>query len=243
MAMASGNLSINPQHADDAHYRYMMSPLEVVQDARTKQRRTALPNLPLVSAQLRVSPEALLAWLAHGVGGTGAVDSKSGTAVYFLRGPHDPAELQRLVAAFGVSFVCCPACGDASTRLSTRGCSSRKRSELRILIRCGACGADEETASQNAKVARHLPRREEEDDDGEEEAARTPRKKCGGKSSKNGKKKGPTPAKSKASTRASKSKEKSQEQACEESEDSEVEWFTDATPEAVAARRMEALGL
>lgn len=257
-------LTINPAASDDEFYRYQMSRLLAKPDGRNKQRRTALENLEEVSLQLRRSPALLRTFLARSVGTTGGCDRKGGTPAHFLSGHHTADVLQRHVAQFCTRLIVCPACGDCGTRLyvtsARSGGGAKKKApraeDLRLRLGCGACGFDGEAVEQDARLAKACaddapPARAEDaavtltEEDAKAKDDSNGRKK---KKKEKKEKKGADPTTPEADPNRNERKAKGEKgkktkpQTDDADSDDDVEWFTDLSPEAVQARRNEALG-
>ena len=189
-----------------------MAPLEVKSDSRSKQRRTVINNIAQVSHQLRRTPELLISYLA-GKATTGICDHSSGQPIWYLKGHYDRAPLQARVSEFCQELVVCPRCGDCGTRLYATVRGSKKRQERQILIHCGACGGCEELPKVAPKLAKLIPELEK-------------------KSSK--------PSRKRRNSK-DKSKKKDKPVQVEEDSDEDIEWVTDTSDSAVAARREESI--
>jgi len=230
------SLNINSAHHADKHYRYKMAALDAKQDGRSKQRKTFLLNLPEIARQLRRSPELLIQWISLDpkcAGTTGGFDSSSGQPRWYIKGHHDTRTLQESLNALCGELVVCQKCGDCGTRLYTVNEGGTKKKPIRrINMSCGACGAEAMTARQDPKLARHLPDRAtpfKEEAQGKKESRRSTEEKAVSRKSQ------------KKSSKSSKKDEKKGGTKAEEEDEEEIEWFTDFSKEAVAARRSEAL--
>jgi len=131
-------------------------------------------------------------------------------------------------------------------RVEERG---ERADDLRLRIGCGACGFDGETAEQDARLAKVCA--EGAPTPGEEVAAAPEGKTKKTKEVKKTKeeKKTKENKKTKEEKKAKEEKKKKatppsskKDEGEDEDEDDDVEWFTDLSPEAIEARRVEALG-
>ena len=142
---------------------------------------------------------------------TGLCDRSSGQPIWYLKGRYDRAPLQARISEFCQELVVCPRCGDCGTRLYATVRGSKKRQERQIHIDCGACGGCQELSKVEPKLAKLIPELEKK------------------------------PSKPSRKRRNSEDRSKAKPVQVEEDSDEDIEWFTDTSDSAVAARREESI--
>ena len=139
-------LCLKPERQYDPHYRYKMPPLEVVMDARSKQRKTHLPNAALVAKSI-FRPEAWLVKYLALRNSTDSSTSGSSSGAAYISGHHSAEDLQQQTFSFIREYVLCK-CGSPETLLYVEGKKKHKVSRLR----CHSCGRGGKSNGQDEKM-------------------------------------------------------------------------------------------
>lgn len=143
--------------AHDRFHRYTRPTIELAQRGGGNGKFTVLTNLGAVASAMRRSPESVLGFLTSRLS-CGVHKNKAGQHEG-LRGWHNAAGVEAALEAFVQAYVLCPVCGDAGTRIKTKGSGKRVTAKMK----CGACG--QRSPVDNAKLFHLALRGEEARDD------------------------------------------------------------------------------
>lgn len=231
----SGFINIaGTQSIDDPEYRYKMPRLVAKIEGRGNGIKTLVVNCVDIATALHRSPGEVCKFFGCELGAQSRYDDKTERAI--VNGAFEASMMQSHLSKFIEGFVLCPACRLPETKYKFKGQT--------IYHKCYACGAvepvdmnhklttyilKEHTAAKRAKKGdskedKKKKKKEKKDKDEPEKEDHSPREK------KEKKEKKEKSDKDKKEKKKKKSKK----------EDDDVEWHTDLSPEAVAARQAEA---
>mmetsp|Transcript_13481 Transcript_13481/g.22136 ORF Transcript_13481/g.22136 Transcript_13481/m.22136 type:complete len:458 (+) Transcript_13481:287-1660(+) len=231
----SGLLNIGGD-IDDPTYRYKMPRLQIKVEGRGNGIKTVIPNMIDVARSLHRPPSYPTKFFGCELGAQSKYDDKTSLAV--VNGCHDAGKLASLLQTFIEKFVLCPTCKlpEADLEIDRKEC---------ISLNCKACGntamvdmrhklttfilnnppenGGKRKKEKTDKVKKLKEDKDENDSSGESSAT------------------APMSARSTKGTEKVEKPKKLKKKKDDEEEDDDVEWSTDFSEEAVAARRMEAM--
>jgi len=235
--MSSMNIA-GTQSVDDPEYRYKMPRLQAKIEGRGNGIKTVVVNCQDIGTSLHRSAAEVCKFFGCELGAQSKYDDKTDRAV--VNGAFDASLMQTHLSKYIEGFVLCPQCRLPETKYKFKG--------QMIFHKCYACGAVE-PVDMNHKLTTFIlkehtaVKRSSKDKDKKDKKEKKkkskdePEKEEGAeKKEKKEKKKEKSSSKEKDGKKEKKSKKSKEKDA----EDDDVEWHTDLSPEAVAARAAEA---
>jgi translation initiation factor 5 len=241
------------QSVDDPEYRYKMPRLLAKIEGRGNGIKTLVVNCQDIAMSLHRSPAEVCKFFGCELGAQSKYDEKTDRAI--VNGAFEASMMQTHLSKFIEGFVLCPGCRLPETKYKFKG--------QMIYHKCYACGAvepvdmnhklttfilKEHTAAKRASKDKDKKKKEKK----EKKAAKggdEPEKEDGSTGAAAPKEKKEKKEKSSSSSKDKEKKEKRDKKdkkpkdkkpKAADDDDDDVEWHTDLSPEAVAARAAEA---
>jgi translation initiation factor 5 len=243
--------NIGESNAGDTFYRYKRPKLVARIEGRGNGIKTNTVNLVDISKALERPPDYVLKFFGCELGAQTKYDKTSGTCI--VNGAHEVSKLNELLESFTKKYVQCHQCGNPETRI-------RIKKEM-IYLKCKACGATSDVDMRHRlntyiiknppedKISKAEKRLKKQEEERMQEAAgdnldkEAKVKKDSKKKDKEDKKKRKKGAKGEKEDSPDPSATEGGEDDDEDDDDDndEVQWSTDTSAAAIAARAAEQL--
>lgn len=233
------------QPVDDPEYRYKMPRLIAKIEGRGNGIKTLVVNCQDIATSLHRSAAEVCKFFGCELGAQSKYDEKTDRAI--VNGAFDAAVMQTHLSKFIEGFVLCPGCRLPETKYKFKG--------QMIFHKCYACGAVE-PVDMNHKLTTFILKEHKsaKDKDKKGKKEKKPKDKTKDKKDEPETEEGAVKEKKeKKEKKSSSSKDKEKEKKPKEKkskkekkektdadDDDDIEWHTDLSPEAVAARAAEA---
>lgn len=245
------------QPVEDPEYRYKMPRLLAKIEGRGNGIKTLVVNCADLALSLHRSTPEVCKFFGIELGAQSKYDDKNDRAI--VNGAFEASMMQQHLSKYIEGFVLCPQCRLPETKYKFKG--------QMIFHKCYACGAvepvdmnhklttfiikshvaakrDLKKSGGDDKKKKEKKEKKKGDDEPETEEASTKEKKekkeKKDKKDKEGKEKKDKEGKEKKEKKDKKEKKEKKKSKSDDDSDDEVEWHTDISPEAVAARAAEA---
>uniref|UniRef100_A0A7S0R4Z5 W2 domain-containing protein n=1 Tax=Pyramimonas obovata TaxID=1411642 RepID=A0A7S0R4Z5_9CHLO len=259
-------LNIGAGNADDAFYRYKMPQLQSKIEGRGNGIKTNIVNMVDVAKALARPASYTTKYFGCELGAQSKFDEKTGTAI--VNGAHDTAKLTQLLEGFIKRFVQCFACGNPETEvgiakgdnitLQCKACGNVSRVDMRHKLTTFILkNPPEKKKKEGDKEGKKLRRAEQERmEEGEaiDVAAKAARKEArrlekerlekeeaAAKAARREKRRLAKEAAARGEKPPGEEQDQEEQQEEQEGEDDDVEWSTDVSAAAQAARVAEQL--
>mmetsp|Transcript_482 Transcript_482/g.680 ORF Transcript_482/g.680 Transcript_482/m.680 type:complete len:410 (+) Transcript_482:87-1316(+) len=213
----------------DASYRYKMPKLVTKIEGRGNGIKTVIVNMVDVAKALRVKPGYSTKFFGIELGAQSKFNAKTERAI--VNGAFQANDLQKLLDKFIDNFVLCPRCKLPETKLKIRS---------NIKYDCAACG-DNGILPTSHKLSGYIIKEKKESKDKDKDKTKKDKKKGKDKKKKKDEEQDDAEEEDAAEDEEEEDKEEKEVTKKADIKDEDVQWFTDASKEAVKQRKEKEL--